>query len=347
MTGWGSFNANALISSLGLPAPSNVPVTGLTAYSVGVTSIVWNWTALAGDAYNIYYASNPSQSIVSGIRPPFTQSGLVGNTATGIIVYSEFQGVQGTVSDESTVVTLALPPGAGPVMTTAYSSSATFTYSACSPSSACSGYEVQASVNSNFSSPVFSSTSLNSSFTPLTVSGLSPNTGYFMRLAYQNSAGVPSFGPSGATFNTGTNLVAPAFVALAPTGPGAITFNWGQSTNPAPPNVTYVAQASPAANFSGTLYTQTGTALSAAFNGLSADTSYYFEVQGVGGPYLYAGPVATLAAAPAVPAAPFPSVDAGGFTLAWSSNGNQPDSLYQAAISPSATFSSGVISTSE
>ncbi|MDE2510136.1 MAG: hypothetical protein KGL74_03345, partial [Elusimicrobia bacterium] len=118
---------------------------------------------------------------------------------------------------------------------------------------------------------------------------------------------------------------------------GAIRFSWAQGSNPG--GLTYIAQASTASDYTGTLLSQTVTALNASFGGLSADTSYYFQVKAVGGPYLTAGPSATLALAPAVSTSPFLAVSAAGLTAAWSNPGNQPDTLYRADLSAAANFS--------
>ena len=162
-----------------------------------------------------------------------------------------------------------------------------------------------------------------------------------MRLGYLNPLGTPSFGPSG-TFYTGSNLVAPVSPSFTQISTGSIVFGWARGGNPS--GITYTAQASTAASFSAPLLTRTGTALSAGFGGLSADTSYYFQVQGVGGPVLAAGPQATLAAAPAVSTNSFPGVGAASLTLAWSSGGDQPDTLYQAEVSSVSNFSAGASS---
>ncbi|HEX4048845.1 MAG TPA: hypothetical protein VH309_13460, partial [Elusimicrobiota bacterium] len=346
-SGWGSFKGNALVNILSAPLAPTSAVTGLTSYSLGVSSIQYSWTALAGaTGYDVAYATNSSVYLAHAVQPPYDQTGLIGDEVSGLAVYGENDGTEGPVAFITTA-TFAAAPAAAPTATGQFSSSATFSYSACpaSPSpSFCSGYFIQVSPNANFSAPTFSSATTSRTLTTLAVTGLSPVTGYFMRLANLNSLGAPSYGPSG-TFNTGTNLVAPVSPYFSQVASNSLTFNWGQSTNPN--GTTYVAQASTAANYSGTLLTQTGTALSAAFSGLSADTSYYFQVQGVGGPELQVGPEATLAAAPTALANSFSSVGAAALTASWSGANDQPDTLYQADVSPTANFSSGVISQQE
>ena len=345
-SGWGSFKANALINMLSAPLPPAGAVTNLTAAVVGVSSISWTWSALAGaTGYDVYYATNSAQSLALAIQPPYTQAGLLGDATYGILVRGENQGSEGPGASLTTA-TYAAAPGAPPAATV-FISSAAFTYAACpafpSPSS-CSGYAIQAAQASDFSGTVFSTATTNRALLALALPAgtLAANTGYFMRLGYLNPNGAPSFGASG-TFNTNqVPLVAPVSPAFTQVSSGSVVFGWGQSTNPS--GITYAAQASTAADFSGTLLTRSGTALAAGFGGLSSDASWYFRVQGLGGPFLTAGPQVTLAAAPAVSTNSFPVVSASGLTLAWSSGGNQPDTLYQADVSPVANFASGLTS---
>ena len=178
-------------------------------------------------------------------------------------------------------------------------------------------------------------------------SGGNGNSGglYAAGPGYDNASGWGSFKANALIGALSTPLVpaAPGSPPFSQVSTGSIVFSWGQGTNAS--GITYVAQASTAANFSGTVLTKTGTALSAGFGGLFSDASYYFQVQGVGGPFLNAGPQATLAAVPALSANTFSSLGAASFTLGWSSGGDQPDTLYQADVSPNVNFpASGMIS---
>jgi kumamolisin len=342
-SGLGTFKGSALINALGVPAAPSGAVTGLTALTLGTSSIQYSWNALAGvTGYDIYYATNTSSALLLHTTSlTFNQIGLLPDQQSGITVYGENQGNEGPgafIVAATNAQSPASAPNAIP-----FASSDTFAYPACpafpSPSS-CSGYEVQASVAPNFTGTVISSATSNPALLSLTMTGLSPNTGYYMRLGYLNPLGVPAFGPAG-TFNTGTNLVAPNLPSFTQITTGTIVFGWGQASNPN--GITYLSEASPQSNFSGTPFARSGTALSAVFGGLSADTSYYFSVQGVGGPTLTAGPQATLAASPAATAAPFPVVGTNSLSVAWSSGGDQSDTLYQVQLSSYANFSAGVM----
>ncbi|NNN06891.1 MAG: hypothetical protein HKL90_13420, partial [Elusimicrobia bacterium] len=333
-SGWGSFKAENLIASLS--APETTTVSGLAAATLGVSSISWTWTAAPNTAYNVYYATNTGQSLALGIQPPFTQTGLTADATTGIKVYATVDNIQASAGLAVATATYAAAPASTP-SAAGYTSSATFTFSACpafpSPQS-CSGYAVLVSSDAGFTGTLYSSSSLNATATPLTVAGFPSGINY-ARLGYLNPYGFASFGPAGA-FNT--YALVPASPSLSNVTTNAITFSWTSGGNP--PGETYVAQASTASDYSGTLLAQSGTALSQTFGGLAADTSYYFRVQGSSGPFLDAGPQATAAAAPAAASPAFVAVASTTLTASWSADGNAADTLYEADISSDATFAS-------
>jgi len=343
-TGLGSFKGDALINALGVP-PASAP-TGLSAATLGVSSIQWTWSAVSGAlGYDVYYATNPSQSLALAIQPPFTQTGLLADTTYGIMVRAEHLGGEGP-SASITTATYAAAPGA--LLTYAgFSSSGTFTYSACPAAPnplSCAGYIVQASTAADFSGAVFSSATAVRTLTQLSITTLNSNTNYAVRLGALNPLGAVTWGAVTASINTGTSLVPPVNPVLDLVSTGTIRFSWSQGTNPS--GLTYIAQASTASNYTGTLLSQTVTSFNASFAGLPADTSHYFRVQAVGGPFLTVGPTATLALAPLVSTTPFVAVGTTGLTAAWANPGNQADALYKADLFLDAAFSTLAQSTS-
>jgi C1A family cysteine protease len=328
----------AITSSRDPSAPTSAP-TGLTAFTLGVSSIQYTWNSVpAAAAYDIYYATNSLQSLAMAVQSPFIQSGLPPNLLTGISVRGEALTLEGPGAFIS-AATFAPPPAAPPAAIPS-SSSAAFTFASCS--SSCSGYLVQASLASNFSGTVLSSSTTNPALQSLILTGLSPLTTYYMRLGYLNPLGAASFASPGVadgSFVTGTNIVIPGSPSFTQVSTSSILFGWSQNGNPN--GITYRVQASTAPDFSGALLTQTGAALSQTFSGLWSDASYYFQVQGLGGPFLQAGPQATLAAPPVALANSFSVVGSTNLTLAWSGNGDQPDTLYQAQLSSASNFPVG------
>jgi len=326
------------------PQPVSPP-NGLSAAALGVSSITWTWSTslTAADSFDVYYATSVAAPLAVATQPPFTQTGLLGNATYGLLI----RGVGGGIEGPGTIVTTATyaaAPNAAPSVT-GWSSSATVTFASLQCPSfpavgSCSGYIAQVGAASDFSGTTFSSATTANTLTTLQVSGLTPSSGYFLRLGNLNPLGAPAWGPF-VTFNTGTNYAAPVSPTFDQISTGTIRFNWSQGSNPA--GLTYVAQASTAADYSGTLYSVSGTALSATFPSLLADTSYYFRAQVVGGPFLTPGPSATLALPPAVSTNSFPAVGAAALTTAWSNAGDEPDTLYQADVAPVSDFSSGVV----
>ncbi|MDE2490088.1 MAG: fibronectin type III domain-containing protein, partial [Elusimicrobia bacterium] len=323
----------------GSPQPAAAP-SNLSVAAQGTSSITWSWdAALAGaDGFDVYYATNPSSALATAVQPPVTLTGLAANATYQLYVRGEGAGIDGPLALFATTATYTSPPAGAP-SAAPFASSATVSYAACSPG-VCSGYVVEASPASDFSSGIVASATASSGQTSLTLNSLTAATTYYVRYAHLNQEGAPSYGPS-ASFETTNDLLAPTNPSFALISTGSIQLSW--SSNPNPPGLSYAAQASTASDFSGTLLTLSGTSLLADFSGLSADTSYYFRVQATSGvargPYLAAGPQATLPTAPTAPAQPFTIVAAKALDLAWTAAGDQPDTQFEADVSPNSSFS--------
>lgn len=333
--GWGKVTAS--------PQPVSPP-TGLSSTALGTSSITWSWNSalVSADSFNVYYATSVASPLASAIQPPYVQTGLLGNATYGLLIRGAGGGIEGPGASITTATYAAAPVGTPTV--TGWASSATFSFAplqcpAFPAATSCSGYVAEVGVAADFATN-FASATTASALTTLSVQGLTPSTGYFARLGTLNPLGAVAWGPF-VTFNTGTNFVPPNAPSFDQISTGTIRFNWSQSTNPN--GLTYVAQTSTASDFSGNLLSYSGTTLAAAFGSLLPDTSYYFRAQVVGGPFLNAGPAATLALPPAASTAPFVAVGAAGAVAQWSNGGDQPDTLYQADVSPVSDFSSGVI----
>jgi len=316
------------------PQPVSPP-TGLTATTMGTSSITWNWNSVVGaDNYSIYYATNSSSLLVSGVQPPYVHAGLAANTTTGVLIRGVGGGVLGPGSFISTS-TLALPP-AGLPAAVPHVDSVTVSWTPC-PAASCFGYLVSASTAANGGGTTFSTTTPNRAVGSLVVTGLQPLTTYYFRQATLNFYGATSAtGPVSAT--TLTDLLAPVSPQFSDLAPASIRFDWNAGGNVA--GLTYLAAASTSPVFAGTVLSSATKNVHAVFTGMSTNTSYYFRVQATGGPFLApSAPVATLAAAPALSTAPFSAVSQAGFTVAWSSGGNAAGTFYQAEASASASFS--------
>jgi serine protease len=319
--------------------PSEVP-PNINAATQGTSSITWTWSSVArATSYHVYFGTNPT--VLAG-NPAGTSFSLnfLPNTISSVIVKAYNAAGEGPQGASPSTATLASPLGSVD-SAAAHITSVTVTWTPCA-AGACSGYVLQASPNADFSAPVFSSAAFSYGSNRLQVSGLSKLTVYHLRLATLNWYNGPNYYNLPSTVQTLTDLVAPGHAS--PEFPSiaeqSIRFNWTSNGNPYPS--TYQADCSSMATYVPLAGSQSGSELySALFPGLSPNTSYYFRVQAAGGgPYMYAGPAATLAAVPTATAVPFTSVSASSLAVSWAAGGNPADTRYQADISLASDFSS-------
>lgn len=316
------------------PQPAAAPA-GLAAATLGTSSVAWSWSAALGaDAYSLYYATNPSVRLASGVQSPYIHTGLAANTTTGVVVKGVGAGVDGPGAFISTS-TLALPPAALPTVAP-HVDSATVSWTPCSVS-ACWGYSVSASTAPNGGGAQFTAVTLDRALSSLAVTGLQALTTYYFRQSTLNLYGAgSSTGAVAAT--TLTDLLAPISPQFSGAGVSSMRFDWNAGGNP--PGLTYIADASTSPAFAGTVHSSSTKNAYAVFSGLRTNASYYFRVQAALGPYLAPSePVATLAAAPILSTAPYFAVSQTGFSVQWSSGGNSAGTVYRAEASASADFS--------
>ncbi len=319
------------------PQPVSPPAS-LSASTLGPSSVTWSWGAVVGaDAYSLYYATNPTILFATTSNLSYTHTGLAANTTTGALIKGRGAGVDGPGSFISTS-TLAAPPAALPGVA-AHVSSATVSWTACPAAPAtlsCWGYAVTASTAPDMSGTQFTALTTNRADTSLQVTGLQPLTPYYFRQATLNFFGAQTTtGPVSAT--TLTDLLAPINPLWSSISSTTMQFDWNTGGNA--PGLTYAASASTSPVFGGVVFSSSTKNAFAVFSGLAANTSYYFRVQALTGPFLQpSAPVATLAAPPSPSTSPFIGVAQTSFTVAWSTAGNAAGTVYQAEISASASF---------
>ena len=185
------------ISGGGLPAP-----TGLHNIAITFNSINWTWN-LVGPAtsYNIYEATSPTTLIGNTTTPPWIESGLLTNTAHGIVVSALGPGQISPLSVPTTFYTQANLPGT-PTITGIGSSSFTLTWGA-GGNPGYTPYRIDVAPDSTFTTGVFTPIPFSANLTANTtnVIGLAANTPYFVRVTAQNGDGIPS-APSTSAFAT-------------------------------------------------------------------------------------------------------------------------------------------------
>lgn len=325
------------------PQPVSPPA-GFSVTTLGQSSVSWSWGTLTGAAvYNLYNATNTSSLVASVSSPQLVQTGLAANTTYGLFVRGNAGGVDGPGTFIATA-TYASPVAAGAAV--AYVSSITLSYATCPASpqaSSCGGYSFSASADPGFAGVVFASATTNRALGSLTVTGLSPLTTYYLRLTTLNPSpylgGVPV--PAGST-RTLTDLQAPTSPSTSETSSVTMRLHWSDALNP--PGQSYVAYASSDPSFGAVVFSSTTRNLSALFSSLSVNTSYWFRVSAVSGPYLSHGPVPTHAVPVGAPGAPFTAVSSESVTVNWTAGLDPPGTLYTAQLSPDPAFGSGVLS---
>lgn len=158
---------------------------------------------------------------------------------------------------------------------------------------------------------------------------LQPDTSYQFRVAATSGAAFSAFGALGSTV---TLAVDPAAPAASASSTSTLTLAWSGGGNPS--DTQYQAQASTDA-FATVSQSSAVRAATAVLAGLAADTTYYLRVRAVGrggtaNAFVAAPATATVAAAPAAPAAALYLSSA---TLTWSSGGDPATTVFDAQLS--------------
>lgn len=348
---WGT--AMAKVSVVSPPASA---VTGITAAngSPPDTQLSWTWPLLSDATYYLVYGYNSSTYLgqvdpAAGATSATFTGTYPSNTLENIVVYGANSAGVGPSSTGTFAATYAPAYAGGSPTVQVWVTSMTVAYGGCS--GACSGYELDAAQSSSFAAPVYSSATGNSALTTLTVSGLSANTAYYLRVGDNNVLAQPNYSSSPSEYGPYTTqnaLLQPAGGAFSNVGTSQIQANWSSNGNGF--GTTYVARA-----FSNSAHTsQVGpdsgglNVFSALFTSLSPGTSYWFGVmpeQGLAtGTTLYWGPQATESAQPAAAGTSLSASSVGQLTASWLSNGNGGAAVYQVELSSYSDFSRAVSS---
>ncbi|MEK7389191.1 MAG: fibronectin type III domain-containing protein, partial [Elusimicrobiota bacterium] len=281
-----NWNSAANFAVLGASSTLAAPVAGAQIYGVFETSATLNWAALAAspqaatsEGYELQASSTnfgallPGGTVLSSSTPNAALSTLTVSGLAADTTYYFRVGALNWAGAPSLVVVGSTSTLSSPVTPAFVSIQVTSAVVSWTPVPS-QGYELQASVNANFSPLFFSSTSAGGA-SSLDVQGLSADTTYFWRVGSINHNSARNF----------TALDSTSTLTLAPTSPffpasgvffTSVTVQWGAVTSQG-----YLLSASTAADLSGDLIssaTLNGLSTRLIDLGLDSGTTYYFRV---------------------------------------------------------------------
>ena len=324
---------------LGFSAPLEFP-SGLAEYAVQYASYTVAWSTSAVESSTHVYVS--TSGVTGGQAQAIDVPGLGPNTTYYFRIWARDQaGNWSSDSNSDAEATLAEKP----VLTGApqlYVSSAAFAWTPVDSR----GYIVEVSTDFNFSGDIISSVSLVPSAAGLSVPGLSPNTGYYLRAGSLNWGGAVNYG---SIHSYSTYAIEPASAAVfMDVSSTSVTVEWLSNGNG--PGTRYVVSGS-SDNFTDVSFSSITPTLypgpfTLAFEGLLPNTTYWFKVKAWGnnGDYsaeLVLGSTVTLPVPPLITGYALWSSSA---VITWDANGNGAGTVYDCDLSTALNFSAVEIS---
>lgn len=261
-----------------------MPAVSLTTAAATANSISLSWSPNGNSSGTTYLIEVSTDGVGYSTAPPVSTTGtVVGGLMSATTYYFQvvaqnFAGVSAAPSNVLTAVTgVQFGPASGSV--TAVSSG---TISAAWTAAAGATDYVLVAAASPAVPPQAIAASTVAYSTAASVSGLAPNTSYYLFVS-ACGAGCSAYTALGSTYT----LAAPASSLIATAqSSGTVALTWNSAGNPA--GTTYVIETSTdGVSFSSSAVT---TATSGQVSGLRAATSYYFEIVAVSSPGIAAAP---------------------------------------------------------
>jgi hypothetical protein len=260
-------SSNTVITGTLPPPPDNIIGTAL-----GVSSITWAWSDVAGAIQYKFYPSTGGAAITR-VASNWTQIGLSINTAYGGRVSAVNSGGESALTDTATTYTFAAPPIAQ-IVTSVGISSATVVWGASqNPSS--TYFTLQASPDS-FTSISESSRTFRST---ATLTSLLPNTSWYFRVKAENGQG--TFTTYAATVSTVTYASVPTALTLTQASSSSVAAIWGRNLNPTD---TQFELSFSSTNFITNIstplpFSDASAVTQVNVSGLAAETTYYARIR--------------------------------------------------------------------
>lgn len=219
--------SNALFVQSGPLRPAAAPAAS-SGTALGVSSMNWTWSAVAGvDGYNIYestggvfLASSPATA-----NPYWVQTGMLANSTSCVSIAGYTITGDGPLSTAGTNYTYALPPIGLTIASVTFDSLLIDWNS--NGNTAGTAYEISESTDNfvtSFSTPVPSVLNLQGNEAQIT--GLSQNTTYYFRIRGINTGGVPSLAFSTVVSTLTRNSVTGVTCGPSLTGPSPTSIQW-------------------------------------------------------------------------------------------------------------------------
>jgi hypothetical protein len=356
-----AFVSTGAASTLAL-APATVTST-FPAVAASSMSVAWSangnpagtnyFVVLSTDSlFNIFATSFTQSTAPAGASPSATFNGLAANTTYYLRVQAvSFGGIATAFTNLGSTTTT--PPNLLAPTVQTFTSITTGTITATwTLMPGATGYALAASTYpANPPTVIWTSSSpVGLTATTATVSGLAPNTTYFLFVQALGPGAASQFSafPATATFVALPLTAASTFSGVNFT---SVTVSWNADANPLA-MTTYTVVASTASDFnqfasSVVFSTVPAAGPSATLTGMFANTTYYFEVQalGVGATmtaFVPLGSTTTPAAAPTVPAQPFLVTTSTEMVIVWGDGGDPlAQTTYKVVASTASDFNAG------
>jgi phosphodiesterase/alkaline phosphatase D-like protein len=342
-----------IATSVGVATPTNLTATAASSTSVNLT---WDDNSNNETNFVIERATNSTFTNPTEITRPadsesYTDTGLSASTQYWYRVKAVTAAESSGWSGAKSVTTQAPAPTAPAAPTTlaataASSSQINLTWADASSNE--TGFVVERSTSSTFTSPVTTNVAANA--TSLQVTGLSASTQYFFRVKAVN-------GSLSSAFSNTANATTQAPAPTAPAAPTGLTASAASSsqinlawTDASSNETGFVVERSTSSTFTSPVATNlaAGTT-SLQVTGLSASTQYFFRVKAVNGTLSSAfsntANATTQAPAPTAPAAPTglnaSAASSSQINLAWT-DASSNETGFVVERSTSSTFTSPV-----
>jgi uncharacterized repeat protein (TIGR01451 family) len=248
--------------------------------AVGSSAATANWGSAGNPAGTVYTVvlstgASPATNGFAGNRSTTTVglATVFGGLTPNTTYYGTLQAAAGAFTDLTPFVTLAAPPVSLAVVSVAVTGLSASWSADGNPDG--TAYLLEASASPDFSTIAVSSATT-AVVAPLT--GLTPNTSWYLRVTAFNWAGVPS---SAAGPVTAVTLPAtPGDPAVTAAARDALTLGWSAGGDPA--DTVFTVDLSTAADFSGSVASSQTVGVSASFSSLTPATTYYGRVSAAG-----------------------------------------------------------------